>query len=782
MIDIICDNGGDIIHFSGDAISYILYKNYSNDYVQRALYITKCISDYINENNKVYLEDRAIEINVHCSVKAGNIQREIVHTDDNSVFLFRGKTINESASLLDSIKKEIILDDYTAKLAGHTCTCKNTAAGLILEQIEKPEKHRKRSYKNSAPEKFINKQLLEYLCEENIDTSLLNMHRDITVCFISLDAAADKHTLTYILNLATQYSGYFDKFDFYTDGLKLMLLFGAVGSVGRHEENALRFTDALRQHLENTNIRFKTVLHSGIVFSGIVGNETRKEYTVMGDPVNTAARILGKCPLNTVAVSSEFHKRTSILISYKPIGKYRFKGKSDTIELYSPNGDIKSGIALYWTDPAKFIGREKELEMIRNRLTALSDDIKEMINIQGKSGSGKSLLIGKLISEFEDNYPILLIKCNHFSRNIPFSGIRQILSQINAAPEGDLLIEELRKTIRKSDAVVIRRILFSPKPEYSEDELGIMTRILSEQIAAYYSDFPLIMIIDDSQWLDRESSEMLKNAFFTTSRRNIALICSSDEMPSADITLDNFNKKEVGTYIEKMYKSKEAARVLKDKVYSVTQGHPLFVSEMLAYLENTGCIEHKDNKYVLHLSNAHFDVSAGLESFVNRKLDILPYGVKKLLRVIAVFQDTINEKELSILTGIPVNEKELIKTNLIEISSTGFVFRNSVIRDSIYNSIPFSDKTDMHMHIIHLCRKSIINKSKEFKARHLELARMYKQALPLCIELAEQYKAGFMLSTALEYYNRSLDMLDKIPKSDLNEIHSSLLPLFRKEI
>lgn len=788
LIDIIYNHGGDIIHFSGDAISFIVLKNNHKDYLRRAVYITKSINDYVAENNKILFEDRAIDINVHCSVTSGILDKQIfTMIDHSSMFSLSGSIVNAGADLLDKVKNGIIINSSIHKSIEKNVSGTFNQSGFIVNELNfKVNKVKEHILKHSDTKYFVDSSIKSLFSEDSPDSSLLNMHRDICICFINIPSKTQHNVIEDILNAVIQFGGYADKFDFYSEGLKMMLLFGAPDSTGSNEENALRFSKKAEQIFDKTAVDFRIALHSGQVFCGIVGNETRREYTVMGDAVNTAARILGKCPHNNIVVTDTFKQRTSGMAAYDRVGKYKFKGKSSSIELLSPTGNLKTNITSYWTDNTVFVGREKELRYLYAGIDKMiSENTKSKIVIQGKSGTGKSLLISKVLIKYEDTIPILLMKCNHFSKNVPFSGLRHILSLIYAVPEQNsaMLLKIIQDSTKRKDAVTVRNILFSERKLYSKDEIGILSRVVSEIIADFYSEYALILIIDDVQWMDTESHDVMNDVFNTTARKHFCIIeATANGVEDAQIKLENFSQKEISKLLKETYNSDEIARVLAKQIYHATGGHPLFINEMLKYVMSNGGIQKIGNKYIIHMSKIDFKVSADIETFVSRRSDMLPSEIKKLLRIVAVFQDTVSDNELAMLSRRQFNEQELLSTELVEHSAKGYRFRNSVIMDSIYNTIPFAEKTDLHMLIVHMCRKNRINKGKEFLARHLELAKMYTEALPVYIELAEEYKAGYMLSTALDYYNRCLELLNKISESDLKSIYPSLLPLFYKEI
>ncbi len=110
---------------------------------------------------------------------------------------------------------------------------------------------------------------------------------------------------------ASASGGIIDKFI----GDAAMMVFGLIDTSGNDAANALHCTELIRKELDDWNqVRSATGdpvvivgigIHFGEVFCGVMGDDTRLEYTVLGDTVNVAARLqeLTKEAGRTVVIS-----------------------------------------------------------------------------------------------------------------------------------------------------------------------------------------------------------------------------------------------------------------------------------------------------------------------------------------------------------------------------------------------------------------------------------------------------------------------------------------------
>lgn len=142
----------------------------------------------------------------------------------------------------------------------------------------------------------------------------------------------------------TAQGGIVDKFI----GDAVMAVFGGLMELENPSESAVKAAFKMREALaelnakwrENGETEFRTGIgiHYGEVLQGALGSDDRKEFTVIGDAVNTASRIesLTKQYSHSILITGTTYDRLcdKYRAMFKPLGHVRVKGKENKVEIY----------------------------------------------------------------------------------------------------------------------------------------------------------------------------------------------------------------------------------------------------------------------------------------------------------------------------------------------------------------------------------------------------------------------------------------------------------------
>src|SRR5204863_1562554 len=119
--------------------------------------------------------------------------------------------------------------------------------------------------------------------------------------------------------------------------------------------------------------RIKAGVNRGRVFAGFLGSTDRHTYTVMGDPVNLAARLMTKAEPGQVVVSVEVVDSGRAEVRSKALPPFLVKGKSEPIAAVVVEEVTAGRRAVPALTQLPMVGRAHEVEELRTWLAEVAE-------------------------------------------------------------------------------------------------------------------------------------------------------------------------------------------------------------------------------------------------------------------------------------------------------------------------------------------------------------------------------------------------------------------------
>jgi len=237
----------------------------------------------------------------------------------------------------------------TIKQAAQQSTTINRNVSLCDEELER---------RLAASVRFIPQSLLKQFRTGSLKG--INEMRSVSIGFVqvrgvdvSTTAGATTARELMMAMQAVIYAeeGSLNKFLVDDKGLVFLMVFGLPPFV--HIDDPVR---ACRACLEMTQVLMQMGLvgrigiTTGRVYCGVVGSDKRREYTVMGDTVNLAARLMANAKDNTVMVDEATQRRCQKDLSFLRLVAIRVKGKENKIPIFRPLTEATA--AQYFATPS----------------------------------------------------------------------------------------------------------------------------------------------------------------------------------------------------------------------------------------------------------------------------------------------------------------------------------------------------------------------------------------------------------------------------------------------
>lgn len=229
-------------------------------------------------------------------------------------------------------------------------------AGAAIDTLYAHEQIAKQLTQRAALERFLSPEVVEMVASNPEGVRLGGINQVVSVLFADIrgfTTLSEKmqpekvveilnNYFTHVTDVIFDHGGTLDKY--LGDGV--MALFGAPLSKGNDAENAVRAAQAIQRLVIELNrdaaerrwprLQVGIGINTGIVTAGNIGSPRRIDYTVIGDTVNTAARLMANAPGGMIMISqataSELSKGKFNLRALDPL---MVKGKSEPLSVFS---------------------------------------------------------------------------------------------------------------------------------------------------------------------------------------------------------------------------------------------------------------------------------------------------------------------------------------------------------------------------------------------------------------------------------------------------------------
>lgn len=193
------------------------------------------------------------------------------------------------------------------------------------------------------------------------------------------------------------------------DGGKFMLTAGAPRSIGEDSERLLR---TARDIVDRAGVLpLRIGVNRGSVFAGDFGPDFRRTYSIKGDAVNLAARLMAKSAPGDVLATDDVISRSRTFVRTERLEPFAVKGKSRPVHA-SRVVELVEGRAATRAN-APFTGRRNEVALLRATIDRLLRRDGSVIDVTGPPGIGKSRLVAELGPPSAD-LVVLTTSCSNY--------------------------------------------------------------------------------------------------------------------------------------------------------------------------------------------------------------------------------------------------------------------------------------------------------------------------------------------------------------------------------
>jgi class 3 adenylate cyclase len=275
----------------------------------------------------------------------------------------------------------------------------------------------------------------------------------------------------------SSHGGTLTRSDPYQSGIKMLITFGAPVANPDDAQRAVAAALELHRQIALFNARLMSevppelqcpafVLQRmgitlGPVFAGEVGWRARREYTVMGDDVNLAARLMSKADIGRVLISERVWERVNQLFETEKKEPLTLKGKSKPVQTYQVKGTLIASVGLPTTSETPFVGQDLLMRTLKFDLSKAKDlSRRRAVALFGDAGIGKTRIAKELTQlAVHDSFAAAWATCALKSeRKTTWSSLICQLLRLNRTQGDEAQRKELRERLQQLDLLKLEGV------------------------------------------------------------------------------------------------------------------------------------------------------------------------------------------------------------------------------------------------------------------------------------------------------------------------------------
>lgn len=464
--------------------------------------------------------------------------------------------------------------------------------------------------------------------------------------------------------------------------------------------------------------------------------------------------------------------------------------------------------------PAAFVGREREMTILQERLDRALSGRGEWVMLYGEAGAGKTRLAHQLLAEAANrSMTVISAGCQFLERDLPFGPLADAFARyfyalpdanIQALPAGALsalaqIIPSLHDRLAHFPVAMVET------PAAGEENRQRLIDGIVTTVIALATLRPMALFIDDLQWADLDTLTTLNRLVQRISDLPLFLLMAyrSEELTEnealaafvhavhrlqrdAQVPVPRFTRQHVQTLVQlhlsgadgqtSGVNATEAAR-LGELLYETTQGNALFVAEALHDLDERLSLGHVNHAQLHNLTTEYAPAalselrSQRIQELIMERVERLPTEARAVLNLCAVIgRDFSLDLLESAATFDPLGGLETLlqRKFLIERPDERIDFAHHLVRQTVYDRLSLLQRRRLHLAVA----EALVDLGQE-TTNPGEIAFHYScaggshrlQAAHYSIKAGEKLLQTYGFRQAVEAFDRSLQLLESLPEA-----------------
>ncbi|WP_432260126.1 adenylate/guanylate cyclase domain-containing protein [Cupriavidus sp. TMH.W2] len=522
--------------------------------------------------------------------------------------------------------------------------------------------------------------------------------------------------LALMMEAVHHYEGYVAK----SMGDGILALFGAPIANEDHPQRALlaalRMQEAMRRYADGVRLaqgialQIRVGINSGeVVVRAIRTDDLRTDYDPVGNSIHIASRMESIAVPGSIIASEHTRNLTEGYFAFRALGATPIKGLPEPLavfEVLGP-GPLRTRLQVSASRGlARFVGRARELEQLREARTRAQAGHGQIVGVVGEPGVGKS----RLFHEFKLLAPRDCLVLETFSishgKAYPYLPLIELLRnycQITAQDDERRRREKLTGKLQTLDRALedslpyLFHLLGAAEPGSALAQMDAQIRqqrtfeaikrlLVRESLAQ-----PLELIIEDLQWLDSETEAFLGFLGESVASARILLLVNfrpeyrhdwSRKSYYTQLRLDPLGEAEARELLRALLGNAAGLAPLEHLILALTEGNPFFIEEVVQELVEGQVLRGERGHYRLEQIPGKLHIPATVQGVLAARIDRLQPAEKALLQTLAVIGKVF---PWSLLARVVEQPEDITKRLLARLQAGEFIYEQPAFPEVEYS-------------------------------------------------------------------------------------------------
>jgi class 3 adenylate cyclase/predicted ATPase len=565
---------------------------------------------------------------------------------------------------------------------------------------------------------------------------------------------------------------------------------GAIDAVGRLDVGAGK-------------LQARVGIATGLVVVGDpIGEGPEREHSVVGEAPHLAAGLQALAQPDTVVIAAGTRRLVGALFEYRDLGAVAVQGIVEPVpawQVLRPSIVASRFEALRGSALSPLVGRDEEIDLLLRRWLRAKLGNGQVVLVSGEPGLGKSRITVELEERLHTE-PRLRLRyfCSPYHQDSAlFPFIEQLGRAAGFARDDtpatklDKLEALLARTAPPDEDVALLADLLSlqaserhPMPNLSpQRKKESILEALIRQLEALARRQPVVVIFEDTHWIDPTSRELLDLTIERVRNLSVLLLVTfrpefqppwTGQPQVTTLTLNRLDRRDRTALVAQIAGDKALPDEVVAQIAERTDGVPLFIEELTRSVLESGLLREEAHRYVLDRALPPFAIPTSLRDSLMARLDRLA-SVRHVAQTGAAIGREFSYELLRAVSRLPEDELQtslarLVTSELIFQRGTPpdaiYAFKHALVQDAAHGSLLRSARKQLHAQIAEALEAhspEMMDGQPELFAQHYAEAGLVEKSVAYWGKAGHRSAARSAMAEAAAQFHKGLDQLALMP-------------------